>query len=84
MKASLVALGVSLVANGVMAVFTSLYVVSDQSHQEREKKLEADVRKYAGKYLDIQETVQDNEDRLKAESTMLKFQLEECMLKVKK
>lgn len=63
----------------------------EATHAERVKKLEADVRTYAGKYLDLQEQGSDELDSARSDLSMAKWRLEEsqkdletCLAKIKK
>jgi hypothetical protein len=83
MKAS-VALGASLVVNGVLALAAGIFYFDNADHSVREKKLEADVRTYAGKFLDLQQRVDEDEHESKNALEFLRYQLEQCEAKVKK
>ena len=64
-------------------LFTATYLASAKAAdaEDRLKKAEADARTYAGRFLDLQERVEEDKGELNSSITMLQWQLEQCQSK---
>ena len=61
-------------------LFTAVYIAGAKASaaEDRLKKAEADARTYAGRFLDLQERVEEDKGELNSSITMLQWQLEQC------
>lgn len=78
MKSTQFALGASLAFNLTAVVMAGALLNGAIKDAERVQKLEADVRTYAGKYLDLQEKTQDEDFSVRSQVTTLQLQLGQC------
>lgn len=75
MKAAVCAL---LLAIGALSMLVALDQADAAKQRERIQKLEADVRTYAGKYLDLQEGIEDEIQQLRSAAELASYELSEC------
>lgn len=67
-----------LLAIGALAVIAGQQVRERSAQQERIGKLEADVRTYAGRYLDLQESRDEEREAIESAASVTAYELAEC------
>lgn len=63
---------------GALVAVLSIEANDGKRQAERIHKLEADVRTYAGKYLDLQESLEDERESVRNAVEVAQYELAEC------
>lgn len=77
-SAAQAALVVSLVLNGALTLLAWQATNYETESKTKIAKLESDVRSYSGKYLDLQERMDEQREAAEGKASMAVWELEQC------
>ncbi len=72
------AIAILLLVVGALATIAVIGISNEVQHAERIRKLEADVRTYAGRYLDQQEVFEEERQVFRSAASVAEYQLADC------